>query len=297
MAVRCYLRYGLSYRDVEELLAERGVEVDHVTVYRWVQRFTPLFADAARPCRQRTRDQREGHAMTGHNPSGRPANHEPPPTETTATSLGATGSPPADPNVELDRELAASAQRLLEALQSTLDIDAGLAVIRATHRTATGHPASSRHDGDRQAGDHEEPATSSAVGAVCLVLAGYLADLAPASDDRTDTPPGLGGSVLALSAAHRLLRELRTGLLHRTLNRDAADRLLRLIDHNTAEAGQLLREERRRTSRRTRPQADVWAQTATEVRDGTGALRPWILRLFDDADQATTTQPAPRLPV
>jgi transposase-like protein len=51
VAVRWYLRYGLSYRDVEELLAERGVEVDHVTVYRWVQRFTPLFADAARPLR------------------------------------------------------------------------------------------------------------------------------------------------------------------------------------------------------------------------------------------------------
>ena len=48
VAVRWYLRYGLSYRDVEELLVERGVEVDHVTVYRWVQRFTPLFADAAR---------------------------------------------------------------------------------------------------------------------------------------------------------------------------------------------------------------------------------------------------------
>ena len=48
VAVRWYLRYGLSYRDVEELLAERGVEVDHVTVYRWVQRFTPLLADAAR---------------------------------------------------------------------------------------------------------------------------------------------------------------------------------------------------------------------------------------------------------
>jgi transposase-like protein len=51
LAVRWYLRYGLSYRDVEELLVERGVEVDHVTVYRWVQRFTPLLADAARPCR------------------------------------------------------------------------------------------------------------------------------------------------------------------------------------------------------------------------------------------------------
>jgi transposase-like protein len=51
VAVRWYLRYGLSYRDVEELLAERGIDVDHVTVYRWVQHFTPLFLDAARPCR------------------------------------------------------------------------------------------------------------------------------------------------------------------------------------------------------------------------------------------------------
>jgi transposase-like protein len=51
LAVRWYLRFGLSYRDVEELLTDRGVEVDHVTVYRWVQRFTPLLADAARPCR------------------------------------------------------------------------------------------------------------------------------------------------------------------------------------------------------------------------------------------------------
>ena len=49
LAVRWYLRFGLSYRDVEELLAERGIEVDHVTVYRWVQRFTPLLAEAARP--------------------------------------------------------------------------------------------------------------------------------------------------------------------------------------------------------------------------------------------------------
>jgi transposase-like protein len=48
VAVRWYLRFNLSYRDVEELLVERGVEVDHVTVYRWVQRFTPLLADAAR---------------------------------------------------------------------------------------------------------------------------------------------------------------------------------------------------------------------------------------------------------
>jgi transposase, IS6 family len=50
-AVRWYLRYGLSYRDVEELLAEHGITVDHVAVYRWVQRFTSLLIDAARPCR------------------------------------------------------------------------------------------------------------------------------------------------------------------------------------------------------------------------------------------------------
>ncbi len=56
LAVRWYLRYGLSCRDVEELLAERGIEVDHVTIYRWVQRFTPLLIDAARPCRHSVGD-------------------------------------------------------------------------------------------------------------------------------------------------------------------------------------------------------------------------------------------------
>jgi transposase-like protein len=56
LAVRWYLRYGLSYRDVEELLAERGIDVDHVTIYRWVQRFTPLLIDAARPCRHSVGD-------------------------------------------------------------------------------------------------------------------------------------------------------------------------------------------------------------------------------------------------
>jgi len=57
IAVRWYLRYGLSYRDREELLAERGIEVDQVTLFRWVQRFTPSLIDAARPCR---------HSVGGH---------------------------------------------------------------------------------------------------------------------------------------------------------------------------------------------------------------------------------------
>jgi len=56
LAVRWYLSFALSYRDVEELLTERGVEVDHVTVYRWVLRFAPLLAEAARPCRHTVGD-------------------------------------------------------------------------------------------------------------------------------------------------------------------------------------------------------------------------------------------------
>jgi hypothetical protein len=67
LGVRWYLRYHLSYRDLEELLAERGIVVDHVTLYRWVARFTPLLIDAARftrhaPGRQvvHRRDLRQG---------------------------------------------------------------------------------------------------------------------------------------------------------------------------------------------------------------------------------------------
>ena len=40
-AVRWYLRYSLSYREVQELLAERGINVDHSTIWRWVQRYAP----------------------------------------------------------------------------------------------------------------------------------------------------------------------------------------------------------------------------------------------------------------
>src|SRR5260221_11068292 len=41
LAVGWYLRFSLSYRDVEELLAERGLHADHVTGWRWVQRYAP----------------------------------------------------------------------------------------------------------------------------------------------------------------------------------------------------------------------------------------------------------------
>ena len=40
-AVRWYCRYGISYRDLEQMMADRGVSVDHSTIYRWVQRYAP----------------------------------------------------------------------------------------------------------------------------------------------------------------------------------------------------------------------------------------------------------------
>ena len=48
LAVRWYVRYRLSYAEGSEWLAERGVLVDQSTIYRWVQRFLPLFGEAAR---------------------------------------------------------------------------------------------------------------------------------------------------------------------------------------------------------------------------------------------------------
>ena len=45
-AVFFYLRYGVSYRDLEEIMAECGVKLDHATLNRWVSRYAGLLADA-----------------------------------------------------------------------------------------------------------------------------------------------------------------------------------------------------------------------------------------------------------
>src|SRR6476659_10633950 len=42
LCVRWYLRYSLTYRDLEEIMAERGLSVDHATSWRWVQRYAPI---------------------------------------------------------------------------------------------------------------------------------------------------------------------------------------------------------------------------------------------------------------
>ena len=48
-AVRWYFRFALSFRDLEGMLAERGVRVDHVSLHRWVQRFAPGIERRVRP--------------------------------------------------------------------------------------------------------------------------------------------------------------------------------------------------------------------------------------------------------
>lgn len=48
LCVRWYLRYSLTYRDLEEIMAERGLSVDHVTIWRWVQRYAPVLNQRVR---------------------------------------------------------------------------------------------------------------------------------------------------------------------------------------------------------------------------------------------------------
>ncbi len=56
LCVRWYLRYALSYRDLEEMMMERGITVDHSTIYRWVQRYAPEMEKRCRPHLKGTTD-------------------------------------------------------------------------------------------------------------------------------------------------------------------------------------------------------------------------------------------------
>ncbi len=49
LCVRWYLRYALSYRDLEEMMQERSLSLDHTTIYRWVQAYAPELEKRIRP--------------------------------------------------------------------------------------------------------------------------------------------------------------------------------------------------------------------------------------------------------
>ena len=54
--VRWYLQYALSYRDLEEMMCERGLSVDHTTIYRWVQSYAPKIDQRLRPHLKKSND-------------------------------------------------------------------------------------------------------------------------------------------------------------------------------------------------------------------------------------------------
>jgi IS6 family transposase len=56
ICTRWYLRYALSYRDIEEMMTERGLSVDHTTIYRWVQEYAPELDKRSRPHLRQTND-------------------------------------------------------------------------------------------------------------------------------------------------------------------------------------------------------------------------------------------------
>jgi transposase, IS6 family len=54
--MRWYLRYCLSYRELEEMMAERGLNLDHTTIYRWVQKYAPELEQRCKPHLKQTND-------------------------------------------------------------------------------------------------------------------------------------------------------------------------------------------------------------------------------------------------
>ena len=95
-----------------------------------------------------------------------------------------------------------------------------------------------------------------------------------------------------LSHASRHLAQLLAGIANRTIDRDSADRLLRLAEHNIAEAVLLIRPLRDRGGKRHRRAVDSVTSDAGEAARALGALRPRVMRLFDDSHD-----PSPQVPV
>ncbi len=56
LCIRWYLRYSLSYRNLEEIMLERGLHIDHTTIYRWVQHYAPELEKRCRPHLNATTD-------------------------------------------------------------------------------------------------------------------------------------------------------------------------------------------------------------------------------------------------
>ncbi len=56
LCVRWYLKYALSYRDLEEIMSERGFQIYHTTIYRWVIQYSPILNNRIRKHLRKTND-------------------------------------------------------------------------------------------------------------------------------------------------------------------------------------------------------------------------------------------------
>lgn len=240
--------------------------------------------------------------MTGHPTDDTPgAGDGPDRHRADFTGPGMTGTDAerdAGGDAALDAVLSAATGNILAALQTTLDLDAGL---EALYRGAQGRRSGSSGEtrtaasstGERTGGAFPAGGDGE-LDAVCQLVGGFLLDLEPLADPGGSVPGAIAGS---FAAVYRLLAELRTGLVQRSLDRDSADRLARLAVHNATETRQLLAEERHRMRRERRGRIDTWMATTTGISVAVGVLRPRIRRLFDDAEDTAPHYPAPRLPV
>jgi hypothetical protein len=113
LAIGWYLRFSLSYRDVEELLAEWGLRADHVTVWRWVQRYAPelerRFALASQAYERLVAGGRDPNVGLVHPPTV--VGRSEPQSQSTLNFRGVTLDPPPDGNV-VDQKSALSKEFL-----------------------------------------------------------------------------------------------------------------------------------------------------------------------------------------
>lgn len=215
------------------------------------------------------------------------------------TGAGAAGTD-AGEDAALEAVLSAATGNILTALHTAIDLDAGLAALYSgvSPVRVSGSSGETRTAASSTGGRISIAFPAAADGeldAVCQLVGGFLLDLEPLADPAGGVPGAIAGS---FAAVYRLLEELRTGLLQRSLDRGSADRLVRLAVHNATETRQLLTEERQRTVRPgRRGRIDAWMAASTGIGDAVGVLRPRIRRLFDDAEDTAPHHPAPRLPV
>jgi hypothetical protein len=130
------------------------------------------------------------------------------------------------------------------------------------------------------------------VGLICDVINDIIVMLTPdgmRSEAALRLSPA-GGPYLS-HASHQLA-QLLAGIANRTIDRDNADRMIRLAEHNIAEAVLLIRPLRDRAGKRRRRAVDSLTADAGEAARALRALHPRIMRLFDDS-----RDPAPLVPV